>query len=34
VVLNPGPVYAPYPQSAPADPGWDVNVGFRFGGLF
>ena len=37
VVLNPGPVYAPYPQSAPtapSEPSWDVNVGFRFGGLF
>ena len=36
VVLNPGPVYAPYPAPAPApsQPGWDVNVGFRFGGMF
>lgn len=34
VVLIPGPVYAPYPQPAPSQPGWDVNVGFRFGGMF
>jgi hypothetical protein len=34
VVLNPWPVYAPYPQPAPAQPVWDVNVGFRFGGMF
>jgi hypothetical protein len=34
VVLNPSPVYAPYPSSGPSLPGWDVNVGFRFGGSF
>jgi hypothetical protein len=34
VVLYPGPVYAPYPQPMPSHPGWDVNVGFRFGGMF
>jgi hypothetical protein len=34
VVLNPSPVYAPYPSSGPSQPGWDVNVGFRFGGSF
>jgi hypothetical protein len=34
VVLNPSPVYAPYPSSGPSLPGWDVNVGFRFGGNF
>lgn len=38
VVLNPAPVYAPYPyppsSPAPSLPGWDVNVGFRFGGNF
>jgi hypothetical protein len=38
VVLNPAPVYAPYPYppSSPTSslPGWDVNVGFRFGGDF
>jgi hypothetical protein len=34
VVLNPAPVYAPYPPSGSSQPGWDVNVGFRFGGNF
>jgi len=34
VVLNPAPVYAPYPPSSSSPPGWDVNVGFRFGGSF